>query len=167
MSASICFKQVNDISSVTTVIGNSTQRAYDRAHIGSRSENSVRFGDAMPRPEWLERRTPLGSRADRSADGLGAVFDGLGFSESEVDQGVERGGGFSTVHKPRKPFESLRRPDEGAVRKMISGIPERSGSRHGRREKCNGTKALSAGSACFRKTSKKSDAKRPVIFPFV
>jgi hypothetical protein len=57
MSAAIRFKQINDMLSVTTVIGGSTRRAYDREHVGSRSEEIAWFGDVMAQRGLRERRT--------------------------------------------------------------------------------------------------------------
>jgi hypothetical protein len=63
----------------------------------------------IPRMSLLAQNTQVGSTMDAyvHVGRLGAVFDGLGFLESAMDQGLEYADGFPTVYKPRKPFVIL------------------------------------------------------------
>jgi hypothetical protein len=62
---------------------------------------------------------PVRCDDDRSGGGLGMVFDGLGFLESEEDQGLGRGDGFSTVYKPQELLVPLH-PMIGARGEKVS-----------------------------------------------
>src|SRR5471030_2114419 len=63
----IRFKRANDMSSVTTVIGDRMRRAYVRTHVGSRSDSPVRRSDAHARGSHARA---LGDAPARAGEGI-------------------------------------------------------------------------------------------------